>query len=254
MRLTGKSRVLQALLMVLLALGGCAANPRQDAAVDAPLEEKSRDPWEGFNRKVFAFNDTLDRYLLKPVARGYRWVTPKPLETGVNNFFDNVAEVPSLLNNALQWKWGKVGNNTGRLLLNTTVGVGGLFDVARHAGLEKLERESFGQTLSHWGVAEGPYVVLPFLGPSTVTDAVALPVEWYSTPIAYIEDDGWRWGLVALGIVHARANLLEAEELMSGDKYTFIREAYLQRREYLIQDGKVTDDFGGDMEEFDEDF
>lgn len=253
MKLTGTRSTSQLLLIMLLALGGCAANPPRNS-VDAPVEEKSPDPWEGFNRKVFVFNDTLDRFFLKPVARGYRWITPSPMETGVNNFFDNIAEVPSLLNNALQWKWGKVGNNTGRLLLNSTVGIGGLFDVARHAGLEKLEHESFGQTLSHWGVGQGPYLVLPFLGPTTVTDTLALPVEWYSDPVTYIEDDGWRWGLVALDVVHARANLLDAEQLISGDKYTFIREAYLQRREYLVEDGQVEDDFGGDMEELDEDF
>lgn len=256
---TGKSGV-WVILGALLLMGGCAANPHQpaDPVQEAPAAEpeaaKERDPWEGFNRKVFVFNDTLDRFFLKPVARGYRWVTPNPVETGVTNFFDNVGEVPNLLNNALQWKWGKVGNNTGRLLLNSTVGLGGLFDVARHAGLEKRERESFGQTLSYWGLGQGPYVVLPFLGPSTVTDTVALPVDWYSDPVTYIRDDGWRWGLRALDVVQVRAGLLAAEELMSGDRYTFIREAYLQRREYLVQDGRVEDDFGGDMEALDEDF
>jgi phospholipid-binding lipoprotein MlaA len=249
----GKCRLLRVFWVALL-LGGCAAQPRQAMPDEESTAPKPRDPWEGFNRNVFAFNDTLDRYFLKPVAKGYRLVTPDPLETGVTNFFGNVGEVPNLLNNALQWKWAKVGNNTGRLLLNTTVGLGGLFDVARHAGLEKLERESFGQTLSYWGVGQGPYVVLPFLGPATVTDAAALPVDWYSSPLTYMHDDGWRWGLWALNTVQTRAGLLDAEELISGDRYTFIREAYLQRREYLVQDGQVEDDFGGDMEELDEDF
>lgn len=256
---TGKDRTLMGWWRVLLAVGllalaGCASQPQRQSGSAAPPGAPERDPWEGFNRKMFAFNDTLDRYFLKPVARGYRWVTPDPVETGVSNFFGNLAEVPNLLNNALQGKWTKVGNNSGRLLLNSTVGLGGLFDVARHAGLEKQERESFGQTLSYWGVGQGPYLVLPFLGPTTLVDAAALPVEWYTDPVTYIHDDGWRWGLRALDVVQSRASLLEAEKLISGDKYSFIREVYLQRREYLVKDGQVEDDFGSEMEDFDEDF
>ena len=244
------------LITILLGLGACASTPEATSDPEAiePEPVVKKDPWEGFNRKVFVFNDTLDRFLLKPVAKGYRFVTPDPVETGVTNFFGNVAEVPNVVNNALQWKWGKVGNSTGRLLLNSTVGIGGLFDVAHHAGLAKQEPESFGQTLSHWGVDQGPYVVLPFLGPSTMTDTVALPADWFMDPISYAEDKTVRYGVKAINIMQTRAGLLDAEELISGDKYVFIREAYLQRREYLVQDGQVEDDFGGDFEELDEDF
>ncbi|MCR6651772.1 MAG: VacJ family lipoprotein [Cellvibrionaceae bacterium] len=240
-------------ILLVVGLVGCAANPQKDSTTDAPLIPE-KDPWEGFNRKVFAFNDTLDRFFLKPVARGYRFVTPDFMETGVTNFFSNVGEVPNALNNVLQWKWGKAANSTGRLLINTTVGVGGLFDVARHAGLPKLDGESFGQTLSYWGVDQGPYVILPFLGPATMTDTVAMPADWFMDPVSYVENKEVLYGLKALDVVQIRAGLLEAEKLISGDRYIFIREAYLQRREYLVQDGKVEDDFGGDLEEFDDDF
>ncbi len=256
-RITGTMAARGALLAGLLLTAACASTSQsKTAATSAPATETAqpnRDPWEGFNRKVFVFNDTIDRFFLKPVARTYRFVTPNPLETGVSNFFDNVGEVPNMLNNALQWKWRKAGNSTGRLVINTTVGIGGLFDVARYAGLAKQDPESFGQTLSVWGVNSGPYLVLPFLGPSTLTDTAGLPVDWYSNPIAYMHDDEWRRGLQALNVVQTRAGFLEAEKLISGEKYTFIREAYLQRREYLVQDGKVADDFGGDAE-LDEDF
>lgn len=242
-------------MVFMVALGACASNPQKNETSEtAASEPPAKDPWEGFNRKVFGFNDTLDRFFLKPVAKSYRFVTPDFMETGVTNFFDNIAEVPNALNNVLQWKWGKAGNSTGRLLINSTVGVAGLFDVARHTGLPKLDGESFGQTLSHWGVGQGPYVVLPFLGPSTMTDTVAMPADWFMDPLSYAESNEVRYGLKGLDIIQTRAGLLDAEKLISGDKYVFIREAYLQRREYLVNDGKVEDDFGGDLEEFDEDF
>lgn len=240
--------------VLVAALAACASNPQKNASADNVAAIPEKDPWEGFNRKVFTFNDTVDRFFLKPVAKSYRFVTPNFMETGVTNFFDNVAEVPNALNNVLQWKWSKVGNSTGRLLINTTVGIGGLLDVARHAGLPKQESESFGQTLSYWGVDQGPYVILPFLGPATMTDTVAMPADWFMDPFSYAENNEVRYGFKALDIVQTRAGLLDAEKLISGDKYVFIREAYLQRREYLVKDGQVEDDFGSDLEEFDEDF
>lgn len=243
-----------AMIASCLVLAACASTSKVDDVAQESVEPP-KDPWEGFNRKVFTFNDTLDRFFLKPVARSYRFISPDFVETGVSNFFDNVGEVPNMFNNALQWKWRKVGNSTGRLLVNTTIGVGGLFDVARHAGLPKEDPESFGQTLSYWGVNRGPYVVLPFLGPSTMTDTVAMPADWFMDPLSYVENNEVRYGVKALDIVQTRAGLLEAEKLISGDKYVFIREAYLQRREYLVADGEVQDDFGGDLEELeDEDF
>lgn len=240
------------LMLVMVAMcSGCASHSkRADAGV-----EPNKDPLEGLNRKVFAFNDALDGWILKPVAKGYRIVTPDPVEAGVGNFFSNLAEIPSALNNILQWKWKKVGNNTGRFLLNSTVGLAGLFDVANSAGLERKEHETFGQTLSYWGLGSGPYLVLPFMGPSTLTDVIGEPVDWYSDPVYYVPDEGTRNWMRVVSTVDGRARLLSAEDFISGDKYTFIREAFLQRREYLVNDGQVEDDFGGDFDDFDnEDF
>lgn len=237
------------LLVAALVFGlfGCASTSEM---ADEP---QPKDPWEPVNRVVFDVNMTLDSWVVKPVAKGYTKITPDPVEQGVSNFFSNIAEVRNAFNNVLQWKWGKAGNNSGRFLINSTVGVVGLFDVARHAGLKKLDGEDFGQTLSYWGIGSGPYVVLPFLGSSTLTDAVALPVDWYTNPLTYLEDQSLSNSLKLLDLLDTRVSLLEAEELMSGDRYTFVREAYLQRREFLVNDGVVEDDFGDDFGDF-EDF
>lgn len=249
------------LFIGVVLLSACASNADKSSVEDSVIEADdtlsaaaSKDPWEGFNRKMFAFNDTVDQYVLRPAAKGYRFVTPDPLERGVTNFFSNLGEVTSLMNNVFQWKWSKAANNTGRFVMNTTVGLGGLFDVARHAGLEKKDPESFGQTLSHWGVGAGPYLVLPFMGPSTLTDTIAAPVDWYSDPTTYLNDHHASYSLKVLDLLQMRAALLDLEHLMSGDKYVFIREAYLQRREYLVNDGQVEDDFGSEWDESDDDF
>ncbi|MEE3215266.1 MAG: VacJ family lipoprotein, partial [Pseudomonadota bacterium] len=154
-------------LAAALAVSGCASS-------GVNSEPNPADPWEGFNRRVFAFNDVLDRYALKPAAQGYRYITPDPLERGVSNFFDNLGEVRTVLNSLLQGKPANAGNSSMRFLMNTTFGLGGLLDPASHAGFT-ADTEDFGQTLAAWGVGEGPYVVLPFLGPSTVRDTAALP-------------------------------------------------------------------------------
>lgn len=238
------------LMFSLIVLStGCASTGSAQKS-----EPQPKDPWESYNRVVFDVNMTLDGWVVKPVAKGYHAVMPDPVEQGVDNFFSNVLEVRNALNNMLQWKWRKVGNNTGRFLLNSTVGLAGLFDVAKYTGLKKQDAETFGQTLSYWGIKSGPYFVLPVLGPSTVTDAISLPVDWYSNPLTYLDDKELSYSLKALELLSSRVKLLEAEKLMSGDRYIFIREAYLQRREFLVQDGEVEDDFGGDFDDFDEDF
>lgn len=203
------------------------------------------DPWEGLNRKVHEFNDVADRWVLKPVAEGYVKVTPNPVEQGVSNFFGNLLEVRNIFNDVLQWKWKQAGNDTGRFLINSTLGVAGVFDVARHMELKKSEGEDFGQTLAVWGVGSGPYLVLPFLGPSTIRDTAGLPADWVVHPIDQIDHVATRNSVRALDFLNTRAELLEAEEFISGDRYVFLREAYLQRREYLINDGAVEDDFNG---------
>lgn len=234
---------------VFSLLGACASNPSTQAYQDTQQAEiASKDQFEGFNRAVFKFNDTMDRWLLKPVAKGYHKVLPKPVKSGVGNFFDNLGEVTNILNDGLQWKWKQAANDSGRFLINSTIGVLGLFDVASRVGLEKSDGETFTQTLAAWGVPRGSYLVLPFLGPTTVRGGVATPVDWYSSPVSYVDPLEARLGFVAVDFIHDRADLLKTEELISGDRYLFVREVYLQRLEYLENDGVVADDFGGEFE------
>jgi len=248
---------LRLLFICLLAVltGACASTPQPNVQSG---EENNSDKFEGFNRKVFVFNDTVDRWFLKPIAKGYDKALPSPVKTGVGNFFDNLGEVGNIVNDGLQWKWKRAANDTGRLLLNSTIGLLGLFDVASEAGLQQSDGENFTQTLARWGVPRGSYLVLPFLGPTTVRGGVSIPFDWYTSPIRYLESANAQLAADALAVVHDRAELFEVEELVSGDRYLFIREVYLQRLEFLEQDGVVEDSFGADFEddeyEFDEEF
>ncbi len=196
------------------------------------------DPWEGFNRAMFSFNDGLDTYALKPLAKGYKAVMPDPAEKGVNNFFENLADVGTMINNLLQGKFDAAGQDLGRIAFNTTFGLAGFIDVATPMGLPKHD-EDFGQTFGYWGMDSGPYVVLPFWGPSTVRDGIGLIPDLYADPVYYVDDNGDRNALIALWVLNKRSQLLESEKLISGDKYIFIRDAYLQKRAYEIADGKI---------------
>ncbi|MGN7740084.1 MlaA family lipoprotein [Pseudomonas sp. 22526] len=200
------------------------------------------DPWESINRPIFTFNDTIDTYALKPLAQGYQAVTPQFLEDGIHNFFRNIGDVGNLANDILQAKPHAAAVDTARLLMNTTIGVAGFFDVSTKMGLQRND-EDFGQTLGYWGVGSGPYVMLPLLGPSTLRDAPAKYVDSFTEPYRYVNDVPVRNSAFALDIVDTRASLLSSEKLISGDKYTFIRNAYLQNREFKVKDGKVEDDF-----------
>lgn len=200
------------------------------------------DPWEGFNRAMFRFNDTLDTYALKPVAQGYQAVTPQFLEDGVHNVFGNVGDVGNLANNLLQGKLHDAGVDTSRLIFNTTFGLLGFFDVAKHMGLQKND-EDFGQTLGVWGLDSGPYLVIPFLGPSSVRDAAGRVPDSFLTPYPYMDHVPTRNVTMGVEVIDTRASLLSAERMISGDKYTFIRNAYLQTREFKVKDGEVEDDF-----------
>lgn len=216
----------------------------QSLWAEAPLEE--RDSWEGLNRKIFVFNETLDKYALKPVAEGYRWITPDPVEDGVSNVFSNLWELTTIANDLLQFKFGQAASDTGRFLVNSTVGLLGIFDVASHMGLEK-HQEDFGQTLGYWGVESGPYIVAPLFGPFTIRDGFGRIIDGVGTDVVgYIDDVPTRNQLYGTRVVNDRAGLVEAEKLITGDRYTFIRNAYLQRRDYLVNDGVVEDDFGED--------
>ncbi len=237
-----------AFFSLLLVLSGCATT-KQHSYEDAGVH--SYDPYEGFNRRIFSFNNGLDKYFLKPVTKGYRYITPDIVETGVSNFFSNLLEVRNAVNALLQGKGGDAVNYTGRFLFNTTLGIGGLFDVASEAGIEKGDGEDFGQTLATWGVGSGPYIVLPLFGPSNIRDGIGIPVDMYTDPVNYIDDKPLRNGLTLLEIIDTRAKLLDSEKLLSGDRYVFMRDAYLQRREYLINDGDIEDTFGSDDTEED---
>lgn len=202
------------------------------------------DPWEGFNRKMFAFNDTVDTYTLKPIAKGYRAVTPDPVERGISRMFSNVGEVVNVFNDLLQGKFRQAGNDTGRFVINTTIGLVGFFDVADNLGLPKNDGEDFGQTLGVWGVDSGPYLVLPLFGPSTLRDGPARVVDRFINPINEIDHVPTRNQIYGAEVISTRADLLEAEKFVRGERYSFIRDAYLQRRKFLLMDGGVEDDFG----------
>jgi phospholipid-binding lipoprotein MlaA len=185
---------------------------------------------------MFSFNDGLDTYALKPVSQGYKAVMPDIAETGVNNFFENLADVGTLLNNLLQGKFSNATEDFARIAFNSTFGLAGLIDVATPMGIEKHD-EDFGQTFGYWGVDSGPYLVLPFFGPATVRDGIGMVPDFLVDPVRQLDDNGARNALYVTRIIDGRAQLLEAEKLISGDKYTFIRDAYLQKRAFSIVDG-----------------
>ncbi len=210
-------------------LGGCATSGN------------AKDPIEGFNRAVYAFNEGLDTAIVRPVAVGYETVMPSPVRTGVSNFFGNVADVFIAVNNLLQGKVPEAASDAGRFLVNTTVGILGLFDVATEIGLEK-HNEDFGQTFGRWGVGPGAYVVIPFFGPRDVRDTVGLVLDVKADPIANIGHVPTRNTLLVVRIVSDRANLLPADKVIEEaalDKYTYVRDAYLQRRRSLVYDGNA---------------
>lgn len=216
-----------------LLVAGCAVTATNPA-----------DPWEGFNRKVFAFNDALDRYAIKPAAEGYRAVTPLPARTNVANFFGNLDDLWIGANNLMQGKGHEGMSDLGRFLINSTIGILGFFDVASELGIEKHD-EDFGQTLGWWGVNGGPYLVLPFFGPRTVRDTGGLIVDSLTSPVSRVDDIPVRNSMKGLRVISDRTLLLGAEKTLEEatlDKYSYLRDFYLQRRRNLIFDGNPPDD------------
>ena len=204
------------------------------------------DPLEPFNRSVYRFNDAVDRSVLRPVATAYRDALPLMVRTGVSNFFDNLADVRNLANHVMQLKLQNSAETFMRLNVNTIFGLGGLLDIASEAGIER-HREDFGQTLGRWGVPTGPYIVLPLLGSSTVRDAAALPVDRYSDALTAVHDIGARNSLYGLRAIDDRASFLRASQMLDDaalDRYSFTRDAYLQRRRNAMSGGNPTG--GGD--------
>jgi phospholipid-binding lipoprotein MlaA len=211
---------------------------------------EDRDPLQQLNRKVYELNfEILDPALIKPLATLYDRLTPRPVRIGINNFFSNLDEIPNAVNSLLQGKIGQAANDTGRFIVNSVFGLGGVFDVATDAGMQPSQGEDFGQTLAVWGVSEGPYLMLPFLGPSTLRDAPSNILDSFLDPFAYNDNYGMRAGIKAIDIVALRAELLGIDDVMSGDKYIFVRDVYLQNREYVIADGAIEDDFD-DLEDY----
>jgi len=234
-------RLFPALLAAALT-SGCVSIPEE--------QRVAHDPWEAINRGIYGVNDVLDRAITKPVAKGYTRVLPEPARRGVTNFSRNLFTPRSALNNFLQ---GKPRQGTGeifRFLINSTAGIGGIFDIAAFNGLE-ANTEDFGQTAAVWGVPAGPYVMLPFLGPQTLRDAVLLPFDISMDPLYHYDNSSVRDPLYVLRIINLRANLLSLDDLLkdSADPYVTMRESFLQNREFEIYDGDPPSD---DDEFFDE--
>ena len=212
-------------------------------------EVKNVDPLEGLNRGIWGFNDTVINSIGRPVVNLYETVVPTPIRNGIVNFFGNLNEIPNAANSLLQGKVTEAANDTARFLINTTFGLVGLFDVAKSVGLHAGEEEDFGQTLAVWGVGEGPYLMLPFLGPSTLRDAPADFFDSFLDPFSYSDKLALRAGVKGISVVSEYGSYLDQLDVISGDKYLFIRDVYLQNREYVINDGAIEDDFG-DLEDY----
>jgi len=212
------------------------------AGLLGPAGHADEDPWESFNRSIYSFNNTADAYVIKPVAQGYAYLMPEIGRQGVNNFFNNLLDVNGALNGFLQGRVDRGLENVGRVIINSTVGIFGLFDVATALGVPQYQTD-FGHTLSIWGVPQGPFVMVPFLGPRTVRSSVGTAFDAYASPLGQMGNSDPAWGLRVFNLVDLRAGLLGADELLSGDQYIFLRDAYLQQRRLQTSDGQLVDDF-----------
>ena len=211
--------------------------------------DEINDPFEDLNRDIFVFNEKLDEKILKPTALVYRKVTPQFARTGVTNFFNNLEEIDTTINQVLQGEIKYAFNDAGRFVINTTIGLFGLIDIASKMGLEKHE-EDFGQTLGVWGISSGPYIMLPFLGPSNPRDLLSRPISSFLSGTFAMEDNDVKFTLLGIDALETRERLLDAETLIIGDKYMFVKDAYVQSREYEINNGSTEDDvFLEDMDD-----
>lgn len=221
-------RPLVSIILLAALVSGCAT------------ARDPRDPWETVNRATFAFNDAVDEAVVKPVAQGYKFITPAPVRTWVYNFFSNLNDVVVLANDLLQFKLVQARDDAARIFINSTWGLAGINDIASLVGLEK-HNEDMGQTFGVWGIGPGPYFVIPLIGPSTVRDTAGFVGDAYIAPILNPDDISTRNLLIGLRLISARAELLDAEKIMEEawiDEYAFVRDAFLQRRLNLIYDGR----------------
>ncbi len=224
------------LILPLALIGGCASTPDE--------YRDPRDPLEPYNRVMYKLNKATDDAIIKPVAEGYKKITPEPVDRGITNFFNNLADVNSAVNNLLQFKLSRAGSDVGRLAVNSTVGVLGFFDVATNMGLPSY-KEDFGQTLGYWGAEPSPFLVLPFFGPSTLRDSIGLAGDTVVSPLYSVEKNTVYWGAVGVNVVDQRADLLTAGKILEEaalDPYIFLRDAFLQRRRDQIFDGNPPPD------------
>jgi phospholipid-binding lipoprotein MlaA len=219
-----------ALSLVLITLLGCAA---------PPAKRDPRDPWERMNRTSYKVNDKLDRAVLRPVVHGYKKVIPSAVRTGVSNFFDNLGYPVVIVNDLLQARFLVFAKDTGRLLMNTTLGIGGILDPASQAGLQKNDND-FGLTFGYWGIPKGPYLVIPFLGPSDVRDGLGRIPNGYLSPQNYVNDWQLEYSIWGLELLDARYRLVASEPYLDSayDPYLFMKNAYLQRRDFLLGNAK----------------
>lgn len=232
-----------AAVSAVVLLAACSTTGTQQGYGQSP-----QDPYESYNRSIYSFNMVLDRNIMQPIARGYQDVVPSPARTGVSNFFGNLGDVWSLVNNSLQLKGEAAMSSFFRVAVNSTFGLGGLLDVATEMRLERYKTD-FGLTLGHWGVPTGPYLMLPFLGPSNVRDTVAWPVDYYGNPLAHLHPDSHRYALTGLRVIDSRANLLGTTDLLESaalDPYIMMRDFYMAQRKALDSDddgGMLDDDY-----------
>ena len=219
-----------------IILSGCATYSSNS------LSDPS-DPWQAANKPIFAMNDAIDSILFKPLAKGYNAVTPKPIQAGVTNFFSNLNEIDNAINNLFQGKPKQFATSIGRLTVNSTIGIAGIFDVASYMGLTHSP-EDFGQTMGAFGAGAGPYIILPLLGSSSVRDIPGRVLSIYLNPLAWLDDVSFRNIMVGVNAVDTRSNLLAKEDIaseISKDKYSLYRDAYLEEREFQISDGNIND-------------
>lgn len=231
-------------LILGIALSGVLPAPVMAQSVEDEIA--GPDPWVQVNRVTHNINDFADRILVRPVAVAYRTVIPRFARRGVGNAFSNLEDVGNAVNNMLQGKVGSGVNDLLRVLINSTIGVGGLFDPASAMGLDQHE-EDWGQTFARWGVPGGPYVVIPVLGPASVRDGVARILDSAFNPVRYLYPVSHRNLIYAMSALRDRTDLLRVDTVVFGDRYIFYRDAYLQRRDYLINDGEVADPFADDF-------
>ena len=235
-----KNSLYSLIVLCSLLITGCTT-------LDGPANPD--DPFESFNRSMYAFNETVDIYAFKPIARGYQAVTPDVVDRGISNFFSNLDDILIMFNNILQLKFDKAISDSARIVFNTTFGLFGFMDVATDFGIAKND-EDFGQTLGYWGVDSGPYLVLPFLGPSNIRDGIGLAADYTVLDVVYDDmSTTHTWELLSLNFIDKRADLLKAKDIVdetAPDPYAFIRDASTQRRNNLVHDGNPPDELGDD--------